>query len=168
MTQHTHEPIIEDEIHYCAKHPERDTELRCNRCGRYMCIQCAVKTPVGYTCKECVRGHEDRFFTGSNIDYIITSVVCVIGGAAGGWIVSLFGFNIWLLFIASPVIGGGISQLALRLTGRRRGRYSGYIGAAAVIAGGLAIGFMVGFSPYLLLYLGLVGSSAYAGFKISI
>ncbi len=167
MTEHTHEPMIDDEIHYCAKHPDRDTELRCNRCGRYMCIQCAVKTPVGYTCKECVRGHEDKFFTGGVVDYAIVSVVCTIGGAVCAWLIGLF-YSIWLLIIVGPAIGGAIAQLALSLTGRRRGRYSGHIGAGAVVAGGIVIGLIIGFNPFLLIYLALVGSTTYASFMMKI
>ena len=38
---------VDGEIHYCAAHPERDTELRCNRCDRYMCVDCAKRTAGG-------------------------------------------------------------------------------------------------------------------------
>jgi len=75
---------LESEIHYCAKHPQRDTELRCNRCERYMCIDCAVRTPVGYTCRECVRGHEDKFFEGSVKAPLI---IRLPGGAKAGRVV---------------------------------------------------------------------------------
>ncbi len=44
------------DIPTCANHPERETGLRCNRCGKPICSQCAVQTPVGYRCRECVRG----------------------------------------------------------------------------------------------------------------
>ena len=72
---------LDEEIHYCALHPERDTGLRCNRCDRYMCIECAKRTPVGYTCRECVRGHENRFYQGTLLDYAIVAAVSAAGGA---------------------------------------------------------------------------------------
>ena len=43
---------------YCYNHPQRETVLRCNRCERPMCTSCAVLTPTGYRCKECVRGQQ--------------------------------------------------------------------------------------------------------------
>ena len=65
---------LEGEIHYCAVHNDRDTELRCNRCDRYMCIDCAKRTPIGYTCRECVRGHENKFFAGTTLDYTLVGI----------------------------------------------------------------------------------------------
>ena len=169
MTDNIQNSISEDEFHYCEKHPDRDTELRCNRCNRYMCVSCAIRTPVGYTCKECVRGHEDRFYTGTQLDYVIVAAVSVIGGALGGFAVGLLGGFWYLVFIASSAVGGMIAQLALTLTGRRRGRPSAYICAGGVLAGGI-IAVLLSTSGFndisKLLYLGLATSAAYASFKV--
>jgi hypothetical protein len=169
MTDNIENSIIEDDIHYCEKHPDRDTELRCNRCERYMCIECAVRTPVGYTCNECVRGHEDRFYAGTQVDYIVVAVVSLICGTIGGYGVGLFGGFWYITAIAASAVGGMIAQLALTLTGRRRGRVSGYVCAGGVLAGGIIAGVL---SPTndiaMLLYLALATSSAYASFKVSI
>lgn len=42
----------------CSYHPEVMTGLRCSRCGKPICPQCAVRTPVGLRCPDCagVRG----------------------------------------------------------------------------------------------------------------
>jgi hypothetical protein len=42
----------------CSYHPNVMTGLRCNRCGKPICPQCAVRTPVGMRCPDCagVRG----------------------------------------------------------------------------------------------------------------
>lgn len=167
MTDNARNPILEDEVHYCEKHPDRDTELRCNRCDRYMCIQCAVRTPVGYTCVDCVRGQEDKFYTGTQADYAIVAIISVIGGAIGAFIVGLVG--IFFALIISPAVGGLVGQLALTVTGRRRGRYSGYICAGAVLVGGLLTAlFLTGLGLTSLLYLGLAVSTAYTSYKVSI
>ena len=53
---------LEGEIHYCAVHNDRDTELRCNRCDRYMCIDCAKRTPDWlYLPGMCARAREQVF-----------------------------------------------------------------------------------------------------------
>src|SRR5215475_10289067 len=101
-----------EEITYCAVHPDRETSLRCNKCGRYMCSDCAVLTPVGYRCKQCVRQHEDRFFTASQYDYVIISAVCAGLGAVGGFIASAISVLLILLIVGVPV-GGGIAEIAL-------------------------------------------------------
>jgi hypothetical protein len=45
---------------------------------------------------------------------------------------------LFLALIAGFPIGGAVSELALRVVQRRRGRYSGEIGAAGAVVGGLA------------------------------
>lgn len=162
-------PTLNETVHYCAVHPERDTELRCNRCDRYMCIECAVRTPVGYTCKECVRGQEDKFFEGTTIDYIVVALVAIMGGAGGGFVMGLVGGFFWLSFIIAPTIGASIAQLALSVTGRRRGRQTGYICAGGVFIGGLVAGLLfTGLGITTLLYLALATSSAFASMKVTI
>ena len=161
---------IQDEIHYCAVHPERDTGLRCNRCDRYMCIDCAKRTPVGYTCRECVRGHEDRFFQGTFIDYGMVAAVSALGGAITILATMLLGGFLILGFIAAPAIGGTAAQIALQLTGRRRGRQSGFASAGGLLVGGIATAYLLigGVGIFSLLYLALACSAAFARFKMSI
>jgi hypothetical protein len=122
---------------YCTVHPDRETTLRCNKCGRLMCAECAVLTPVGYRCRQCIRQQDDRFFSATQNDY------AVIAGISGGLTAIAALIVTWvnipllfLLFIAVPA-GGAIGETALRLTGRRRGRYSSQIAAGASVVGGL-------------------------------
>jgi hypothetical protein len=129
-------PTVADEVHYCDVHPDRETSLRCNKCGRYMCVQCAVQTPVGYRCRQCVRQHEDKFFQGTNNDYLIVFASCAVLGGIGGVVSHFIPFFLFAFIIAVPV-GGFISEVALRLTKRRRGRRTAEIGAAGVVVGGL-------------------------------
>lgn len=137
--------ITPDEIHYCQVHPDRETELRCNKCERYMCAQCAVSTPVGYRCRECVRQVENKFFSATSNDLLITFAVsmglCIIGGV----IASLVNF-ILLNFFIGVVWAGLVSEAILRATNRRRGRNSGEIAV-----GGVIFGAIIGSGLYALL-----------------
>jgi hypothetical protein len=131
-----------EQLTYCEVHPDRETSLRCNKCGRLMCPDCAVSTPVGYRCKLCVRQHDDKFFSASQNDNVIIAAVCAIVSAIAAAIVLQIGIPpIFLIFIAIP-LGGGISELGLRLTQRRRGRQSANIAAAAIVIGGLVGAFI--------------------------
>jgi hypothetical protein len=162
-----------EETTYCAVHPDRETSLRCNQCDRLMCTQCAVQTPVGYRCRQCVRQHDDKFFTGTTTDYLIVFAVSAVLSALG-WLGITFligGFLIFVLLLSVP-IGGVIGEAALRLTGRRRGRYSGYVGAAGAVAGPLAAMLLIlgGLIPSLmtLIYVGVVAVTVFGRFKVSI
>lgn len=121
---------------YCAVHPDRETSLRCNKCDRYMCVQCAVQTPVGYRCRECTRVQDDKFFNSSQNDYVLIFAVCFLLTAGAGAIAYTINF-IFILLIAGFPVGGLVAEVALRATKRRRGRQSGKIAAAGAALGGI-------------------------------
>lgn len=128
-----------DELTYCAVHPDRETGLRCITCNRYMCVSCAVRTPVGYRCRECVRGQQQVFFKGKQSDDVITfAITAVLTGLVVGILAAINLLWIWIAIIVGLPVGAGISELALRATQRRRSRYSHYVATAGTVIGGLA------------------------------
>lgn len=157
---------------FCAVHPDRETALRCNRCERLMCAECAVLTPVGYRCRECVRQHDDKFFKGTTADYGIVFGVSVILSALGMFLLSLVGgFLLFVILLGFP-IGGAIGEVALRLTGRRRGRYSGQVAIAGVVVGVLGLGLIltgqIVLSLTFLVYMGVVSVAVFGRFRLRI
>lgn len=46
----------------CYRHPHRETQLACNRCGRAICTECARGSEVGYRCPECIYELHRRHF----------------------------------------------------------------------------------------------------------
>ncbi len=170
MSENAPKMPIDNDARFCAVHPERDTALRCNRCDRYMCVECAQRTPVGYTCRECVRGHEDKFFTSTALDYALVVATCATSGALLPFLQLVVGGFIILGFFVAPALGGGAAQIALQMTKRRRGRHSGYVAAGAMMAGGIASGLLLagGLGLFTFIYLALAASAAFARFKVSI
>ncbi len=155
------------ETTYCAQHPQRETNLRCNRCDRLMCPACAVPTPVGYRCRECVRAHEDRFFSGTQLDYVLVFAICAIGAALAR-LLSGFLPLLFLILLAIPV-GGAIATLALQLSGRRRGRWSGAVAAAGVLAGSLLFALVLGgLGIRTLLLAGILAATVYGRYRVRI
>jgi hypothetical protein len=143
--------VFEEETHYCAVHPDRETELRCNKCDRYMCAQCAVSTPVGYRCRECVRQVEDKFFTGTNTDYIVIFAISLGLSIVGAMIASIINFII-LTFFIGIFWAGFIGEANLRMTQRRRGRNSAPISVAGVVLGGIIGGALYSIFRYQEVY----------------
>ncbi len=123
----------------CANHPGTMTSLRCNRCGKPICTRCAILTPVGYRCRECVRGQQAVFFTATPIDYAVTLVVALPLGLLAGFLANLIGNSafFWLLIFAGPFAGGIIADLAHRAVRRRRGRHLWLVTCAAIVLGAL-------------------------------
>lgn len=45
----------------CSRHPERETYISCQRCGRPICPECMRQAAVGFHCPECVaEGHRTQ------------------------------------------------------------------------------------------------------------
>jgi hypothetical protein len=115
---------------FCINHPQTPTSLRCNRCGNPICTKCAVRTPVGYRCKTCVRNQQAVFYTATPRDYVVAAVITFPLALVGQLIGPMLGF--FALF-AGPIVGGLIAELVWRATGKRRGKYTWLIVAGCMI-----------------------------------
>ncbi len=123
----------------CYVHPNRPTTLRCNRCERPICAQCAVRTPTGYRCKECVKTQQKIFDTAVWYDYIIAFIVAAIGSAIASVVVLLissFFFGLIVLAIA-PGAGVAIGNVVRRFIKNRQSRKLYLTAALGIIVGGL-------------------------------
>lgn len=123
---------------YCANHPNVETSLRCNNCEKPICPRCAILTPTGYRCKECVRNQQKVFDTANWYDYPIAFAIAAAFSFAGSLIVSYIGF--FTIFIA-PIAGVIIGE-TVRFAIRKRRSNSLFLTAA--------IGAVVGSLPLLL------------------
>ncbi len=128
-----------------------------------MCAKCAVLTPVGYRCRECVREQQDKFFNAQVVDYIVAAGVSLAISFLAAGILVRIGWFIIAFFIA-PAAGGGIGTLVWRLTGKRRGRYTSIVVGTAVVLG--ALPFML-LNPLTIgIYLFMATGAAVAQFSV--
>lgn len=102
----------------CSYHPNVMTGLRCNRCGKPICPQCAVRTPVGMRCPDCagVRG----------LPTYRTPANSLLKAAGAGLAVALVTAVVWRFipgwqFYLSLVMGFGTVEAMARLAGNKRG-----------------------------------------------
>jgi hypothetical protein len=136
----------------CVNHPARETGLRCNRCGDPICAQCAVRTPVGYRCKKCVREQQKTFETVRWYDFPIAFVVAAAVIGIGSLLSSVLGF--WILLAAG--FAGALAARAVQAAVRyRRSRYLWMAAAAGAIAGCVPV--------MLPAVIGLLFGAAYGG-----
>lgn len=131
--------MTEENTLYCYVHPNRETSLRCKNCERPICASCAVRTPTGYVCKECVRNHQKKFDNAAWYDYVIGFVgaasLSLIAAYIVTWISGFF-FGLIVLFIA-PTAGSIIARILLAIMRRRRSQALFITIAAGVIAGAI-------------------------------
>ncbi len=121
---------------FCYRHPDVETGLRCNRCGRPICPKCARRTPVGFRCPDCIREQENKYYTGGNLDYVIAAVVAfplaLIAAALFTYI--RFGFfTLLIAFFLAPAVGGLIAEAVRWGVGRRRSRHLRHIVVGCII-----------------------------------
>lgn len=158
---------------YCYNHSTRETALRCKNCDRYICSSCAVRTPTGYMCKECINQRKKRFDTALWYDYLIgfgiTFVLSLIASILVGIAASFIGF--YMIFLAAGIggaVGVFISNLTLRAINKRRSKMLFYACAAGVVLGAIpvAIGmffFGGGFAAFsIVIYAVIVTPTVYS------
>ena len=129
---------------YCYVHPDRETSLRCNRCEQPICAQCAVRTPTGYRCKECVRSQQKVYNTAEWYDYIIgfalTAILSLLASVILFVISGFIGFFMWFISFAVAGAAGvfiaNITQAALR---KHRSKQLFWLVATGVIVGAIPV-----------------------------
>ncbi len=128
----TSSPPTEGGVLYCVNHPTRETLLRCNKCNRPICLDCAVQTPVGYRCRDCVRQQQAGFYNIQAKDYVAAGVVSPVLGFAGAVLTGTVG---WLTLFLAPVVGSLIAEAVQWAARRRRGRYLWLVCSAGIVLG---------------------------------
>jgi hypothetical protein len=128
---------------YCYVHPNRETSLRCNNCNRPICAQCAVRTPTGYRCRECVKGQQRVFNTSEWYDYVFGFAVAVLLSAVAAFLVTLIGgigfFGWFLIAAGAPTAGVFIAEGVRMVTRKRRSRPLFMTVVAGVVLGALPV-----------------------------
>ncbi|OJX48220.1 MAG: hypothetical protein BGO78_13190 [Chloroflexi bacterium 44-23] len=156
----------EKPVSVCYRHPDRETFLRCNRCERLICSECAVLTPTGYRCKECVRGQQKVFNTAKAQDFILGSLTALILGYIGGVIARYIGF--FIIFIA-PLMGVVIAEAVRKLIKKRRSTALYRAVTVAAVIGALLSALPLVLSIFFgnLNLFGLIWAGVYVAFMTS-
>jgi hypothetical protein len=156
-----------DDAMYCANHPATQTMLRCNRCNKPICTRCAVQTPVGYRCKQCVGRQQAVYFTGGPGDYAIGATIAFVLGGAATFLMTLLGA--WFFgLILGPSAGLAIAEVVRLAVRRRRSRHLWLAVAIGICAAAVPIlafallsqGLFRGIAPLLFAVLAVSAASA--------
>lgn len=142
---------------FCTNHPQTETLLRCNKCGRPFCIKCLQRVPVGYRCRECLNIQQAGYYTATPSDYVLTALVGIAGASIAGVIgAAISGFWIFMVFYG-PLAGGAVSEIIRRVIQKRRGKYIWLIACVMFVVGAFA---GAGLAPLFALFTGRGGGTA--------
>ncbi|HRW47667.1 MAG: hypothetical protein M9936_27915 [Caldilinea sp.] len=173
-TPATTENVPGDQPMFCANHPETETYLRCNKCGKPICLKCAELTEVGYRCKECIREQQNVFYNALTADnwiaFAVAAGITLVAWPIVAFLLRITGFFGWIIAaLVGSGAGAALAQIIRNSVGRRRGRYIRHFTLAGIIVGLVLSGFITmtfaGFAPFFslqgLLFLVLAMAAAY-------
>jgi hypothetical protein len=145
----------------CANHPNVETSLRCRECNKPICAKCAVLTPTGYSCKDCIRGHQKKFDTAVWSDYLLGFMVAGALSLIGSLLISLIGsigFIGWLLVVIGAPTAGTIIAEAIRWVIKRhraKSLFNTIIAAVALGAFPMVLINLIQFNLFGILFQGI-------------
>jgi len=141
---------------FCYNHPTRPTLLRCNNCERPICASCAIHTPTGYRCKECVRGQQKVFDNAEWYHYVIAFFTAAFLSGIGSVLAALLTSFIWGILIIGlgPLAGVTIGNLTRRLVKGRHSKGLNTLFGAGIIVGALPALLISGLGGLLTLLFG--------------
>ena len=125
----------------CANHPDVETNLRCNRCEKPICSKCAIKSPVGYRCPECVKSQQKIFDTALWYDYLTAFIAAAVTSAVASILVMFIsGFFFGLItLVFAPFAGQIIARVIRMFIKNRRSPNLFYTAGAGVVVGALPL-----------------------------
>lgn len=56
----TDDGLVDEKGNFCYRHPNRQSYILCQRCGRTVCPSCSTQASVGVHCPECVKEAQAR------------------------------------------------------------------------------------------------------------
>lgn len=124
------------EINYCIKHPNRQTNLRCNRCNELICPRCMIISPVGIRCLKCGKSTPLPIYSLTLHDLVKAIATSITLGLLAGFIFFLVILqNLpYLLILASMALWGYVLGQAISMvTGKKRGLSLQIIGIVGIV-----------------------------------
>ena len=154
---------------YCARHPKKETAIRCGRCDDPICPDCLVHSPVGMRCPNCAR--VNRVPT-----YDVTTPFLIRGIAAGVATALVLGAVFFvvapllfrLVFVGVPIlntilpylyiviisaVGFAIGEAVSLATNRKRGTKLKLVSAASMLLASVPMTYAFPAAAYGMLYL---------------
>jgi membrane associated rhomboid family serine protease len=113
----------------CYKHPAKEAGVRCRRCERAICPDCMISAPVGFQCRECVKGapavrtlrslRPDPYVTMALIAINVAVYLPSLGGGDQGRDLGLFGPAVatgdWWRIVTSGFLHFGLLHIGFNM-----------------------------------------------------
>jgi hypothetical protein len=146
---------------YCTNHPNRETLLRCAKCDRPICTECAIRHPVGLRCPECAKLRKVPTYDVPTTYYLRAFGAGLITSAVSSIVIQILPL-FFLSFFAALVAGGAIAEVISRVTRHKRGMGLQIVAGLCII-----LGFLLGSFPIMLFRFGGIALPLLAAFFLN-
>jgi hypothetical protein len=120
----------------CANHPDRETLVHCSSCGKPICPDCMVYSPVGVKCKECARLPRSARVTLQGARLVRTVLVALVVGTGLGlayyFLLGSIGF-FFLGFFVAIGLGYLVGEAVLRASAYYRGKETAWLAVGGTV-----------------------------------
>lgn len=96
-------------IPHCYRHPDRETYISCQRCGRPICPDCMRQAAVGFQCPDCVRE------AAASTPAARTAFGGRVTDGSAAMTIGLIALNA-VMFVVANATGGGRGEFALSMS----------------------------------------------------
>ena len=108
----------------CANHPDRETLVQCSACGKPICTDCMVFSPVGVKCRQCAKLPRSALVTlkgGRALRAVVVGLL--VATAVGfGYYFLLGALNFYFFsFLIAAGVGVAVGETVFRASGAYRG-----------------------------------------------
>src|SRR5437763_10548039 len=116
----------------CVNHSNRQTSVRCGKCGDPICTRCMVQTPVGMRCRECAGIRRLPQFDVSPA-LLVRAVAVGLAVSTVGWYLTVYA--VFLRFFLGVLVGVAVGEAMTRMANRRTNRALQTGAVLAVVVG---------------------------------
>ena len=112
-----HADSTEEDDVACYRHPKQLTALRCVRCDRPICVDCAITAPVGMKCPECGRQSRSALARVPQSKLALGIVAAGTSGAASGFLFDRLPTGLFFSLVIAWLLGNVIGEATRRASG---------------------------------------------------
>ena len=120
----------------CANHPDRETLVHCSSCGKPICPDCMVYSPVGVKCRQCAKLPRSALVTLRGRRLAVTIAAAVGAGTVIGFayyfLLGLVNFFFLAFFVAAGM-GYVVAEGVLRASRYYRGKETAWIAVGGTL-----------------------------------
>jgi hypothetical protein len=150
--------MVEQQVIYCPRDPQTETNLRCGRCDELICPNCLIQTDVGSRCPDCARVRTLPMYA-ADTGELGKAAAAGLGTAIGLAVLTVAVMVVFPLPFGGGAVGVGgigwlVGEVVFRASNHKQSRSLQWVGALATFVGFLIVSLADPFGAIIGLIIG--------------